>query len=289
MSPTPVNQFKQALRQGRPQIGFWLGLASAYSAEICAGAGFDWLLIDCEHGPQSLPLVLAQLQAVDAGGAHAVVRVPSDDPVVLKQHLDLGARSVLVPMVDTAAQAEAVVRACRYPPLGVRGIGGARASRWGRYPGYPHEAADRTCVLVQAETRLALDNLAEISAVDGIDGVFVGPSDLAASMGHLGDAGHPEVRAAVGEAIRVILAAGKPPGVLATGESVAHEYRQAGAVFIAVGVDTHLLARQTEALAGRFAARDDTPEMSPRPATSGSLEVPRDSADRPGTDGVVVR
>lgn len=258
MSTTPVNPFKQALRLGLPQIGFWLGLANAYSAEICAGAGFDWLLIDCEHGPQSLPLVLAQLQAIDAAaGAHAVVRVPSDDPVALKQYLDLGARSVLVPMVDTAAQAEAVVRACRYPPLGVRGIGGARASRWGRHPNYLHEAADQTCVLVQAETRLALDNLAEISAVDGIDGVFVGPADLAASMGHPGDAGHPEVREAVSEAFRVILAAGRPPGVLTTAESLAHEYRCAGAVFVAVGVDTHLLARQTEALAARFA----TPQL----------------------------
>ncbi|MGQ0483433.1 MAG: aldolase/citrate lyase family protein [Pseudonocardia sp.] len=290
MSPTPVNPFKQALRRGRPQIGFWLGLASAYSAEICAGAGFDWLLIDCEHGPQSLPLVLAQLQAIDAaGGAHAVVRVPSDDPVALKQYLDLGARSVLVPMVDTAAQAEAVVRACRYPPLGVRGIGGARASRWGRHPNYPHEAAEQTCVLVQAETRLALRNLAEISAVDGVDGVFIGPADLAASMGHLGDAGHPEVRAAVSEAFQVIMAAGKPPGVLATAESLAHEYRRAGAVFVAVGVDTHLLARQTEALAARFALADGTPEVLPRPTADGSLESPQDSADRPGLGGVVAR
>jgi 4-hydroxy-2-oxoheptanedioate aldolase len=258
VSTTPVNPFKQALRLGLPQIGFWLGLANAYSAEICAGAGFDWLLIDCEHGPQSLPLVLAQLQAIDAAaGAHAVVRVPSDDPVALKQYLDLGARSVLVPMVDTAAQAEAVVRACRYPPLGVRGIGGARASRWGRHPNYLHEAADQTCVLVQAETRLALDNLAEISAVDGIDGVFVGPADLAASMGHPGDAGHPEVREAVSEAFRVILAGGWRPGVLTTAESRSLESRRAGAVFVAVGVDTHLLARHAEALAARFA----TPQL----------------------------
>lgn len=251
---TPVNSFKQALRLGQPRIGFWLGLASAYTAEICAGAGFDWLLVDCEHGPQSLPLVLAQLQAIEAaGGAHAVVRVPSDDPVALKQCLDLGARTVLVPMVETAAQAEAIVRACRYPPVGIRGVGGARASRWGRHPSYLQEAAEATCVLVQAETRLALDNLAEISAVHGVDGVFLGPADLAASMGHLGNPGHPEVRAAIDEAIQVIVAAGKPPGVLTPVEPLAHEYLQAGAVFVAVGIDTHLLARQTEALAARFA------------------------------------
>ncbi|HTK67491.1 MAG TPA: HpcH/HpaI aldolase/citrate lyase family protein [Pseudonocardia sp.] len=252
-TPTPTNPFKQALRLHRGQIGLWLGLASAYSAEICAGAGFDWLLVDCEHGPQSLPLVLAQLQAIDAaGGAHAVVRVASDDPVGLKQCLDLGARNVLVPMVETVEQAEAVVRACRYPPLGVRGVGGARASRWGRYPDYPNEATEQTCVLVQVETRLALDNLAAISAIDGIDGVFVGPADLAASMGHLGNAAHPEVRTAVSEAFRVILAAGKPPGVLTASEALAHDYLRAGAVFVAVGLDTLLLARQTEALAARF-------------------------------------
>jgi 4-hydroxy-2-oxoheptanedioate aldolase len=281
-TPTPVNSFKQALRLGQPQIGFWLGLASAYTAEICAGAGFDWLLVDCEHGPQSLPLVLAQLQAIEAaGGAHAVVRVPSDDPVALKQYLDLGARSVLVPMVETAAQAEAVVRACRYPPVGVRGVGGARANRWGRYPSYLHEAADQTCVLVQAESRYAMDNLAEISAVEGVDGVFVGPADLAASMGHLGNPGHPDVRAAVSEALRVILAAGKPPGVLTPVEPSAHEYLRDGAVFVAVGLDTHLLARQTEALAARFAPGGVVQGLSPRQAGNGSRRSrPEDSSDQ---------
>lgn len=300
MSPTPANPFKEALRAGRPQIGFWLSLASPTATEICAGAGFDWVLIDGEHAPQSVPLVLDQLRAVDAaGGAHAVVRVPSDDPVGLKLHLDLGVRTVLVPMVETAEQAAAVVRACHYPPRGIRGVGGARAARWGRLPGYLREAEAVTCVLVQVETRLGLDSVSEIAGVDGIDGVFVGPSDLAASMGHLGNPGHPEVRAAVREALRAIRAAGKPAGVLSQVESVAHEHLADGALFVAVGLDAHLLARQTEALAARFADADQLSEQGavaeqtlPRPANGGSLEtagrpLDDDQAGTRRTDDVV--
>lgn len=251
MIPTPVNEFKIALKNHRTQIGLWLGLADSYAAEICAGAGFDWLLIDGEHGPQSLSSILRQLQAI-GGSSHPVLRVPSDDGAVLKQHLDLGAQTVLVPMIDTAEQAAGVVSGCRYPPGGVRGIGGARASRWGRYPRYIHEANEQVCVIVQVETGTALENLDEIVAVDGVDAVFIGPSDLAASLGHPGDAGHAEVRHAVSDAIRRIRSAGKAPGLLSASEELAHRYLADGAVFVAVGIDTHLLATQTSALATRF-------------------------------------
>lgn len=252
---TPSNPFKQALAERRKQIGFWLGLADPYSAEICAGAGFDWVVIDGEHGPQDLRTIVAQLQAV-AGypTCHAVVRTPSSDAVTLKQYLDLGAQTILVPMVDTAEQAQAVVRACRYPPAGIRGIGTARASRWGRYSDYLHTSNDQLCLLVQAETKEALAQLEAIAAVEGIDGVFVGPADLAASLGYLGQPSHPVVQEAVLDAFGRILAAGKAPGVLTRDEALARRYLDAGAVYVAVGVDTLLLAQHTSALAARFAA-----------------------------------
>lgn len=250
---TPRNSFKQALAARQTQIGFWLGLGDAYSAEICAGAGFDWLLIDCEHGPQELRSVLAQLQVIDADpDCAAVVRVPSADSVAIKQYLDLGARSLLVPMIDTPDQAAAVVRACRYPPAGIRGIGGARAARWGRYSHYVHEANDQVCVVVQAESARALGNLEAITEVDGVDGVFIGPADLAASLGFPGDPGHPQVKAVIADALKRIAAAGKAPGVLTPVEDLAREYLGHGAVFVAVGIDTRLLATQTSALAARF-------------------------------------
>lgn len=292
MSATPANRFKEALRRGRPQIGLWLSLASPTAAEICAGAGFDWVLIDGEHGPQSVPLVLEQLRAVEAaGGAHAVVRVASDDPVGLKHHLDLGARTVLVPMVETAEQAAAVVRACHYPPRGSRGVGGARAARWGRLADYPREAESVTCVLVQVETRRGLEHVTQIARVDGIDGVFIGPADLAASMGHLGDPGHPQVRAAVRAALRAIRAAGTPSGVLSPVEALAREHLVDGALFVAVGLDAHLLARQTEALAARFAGTGPDPttdqaadQALPGRTNGGSLEATGRRAPTPRPD-----
>jgi 4-hydroxy-2-oxoheptanedioate aldolase len=254
---TPVNPFKLALAQGRPQIGLWMGLASAYTAEICAGAGFDWLLIDGEHAPNGLDSILAQAQAVAAyPGTHAIARVPMGHghvgQMLLKQYLDLGVQTLLVPMVDTAAQAAAVVQGMRYPPQGVRGMGGARASRWGRYPDYPKEANAQVCLLVQAETAQALANLDAICAVDGVDGVFIGPADLSASMGHVGNPGHPEVQAAIDDAIRRIRAAGKAPGILTSDEAQARHYLALGALFVAVGLDGQILARGTSALAAKF-------------------------------------
>ncbi|WP_218509904.1 aldolase/citrate lyase family protein [Variovorax sp. dw_308] len=254
---TPVNPFKQALIEKRPQIGFWLGFGDAYSAEICAGAGFDWLLIDGEHSPNGLQSILQQAQAIAAyPGANAIARVPVGHGDVgttyIKQYLDLGLQTLLVPMVDTPAQAAAIVRAMRYPPHGIRGMGGARASRWGRYDNYPKEANDNVCLLVQAETREALDNLDEIAAIEGVDGIFIGPADLSASLGHLGNQGHPEVQAAIEDAIARILRAGKAPGILTPDETLSRRYLELGAVFVAVGLDTNLLVRHTSALAARF-------------------------------------
>lgn len=257
---TPTNPFKQALAEKRTQIGLWLGLADAYCAEICAGAGFDWLLIDGEHSPNGLRSVLQQAQAIAAyPGANAIARVPVGHgdvgTALIKQYLDLGLQTILVPMVDTPAQAQAIARAMRYPPHGIRGMGGARASRWGRYPAYAKEANEQVCLLVQAETREALANLDAIAAVDGIDGIFIGPADLSASLGHVGDPNHPEVQAAIADAIARIQRAGKAAGILTPDEAQARKYLELGALFVAVGLDTNLLARSTSALAARF--KDD--------------------------------
>jgi 4-hydroxy-2-oxoheptanedioate aldolase len=254
---TPTNTFKQALRDRRVQIGFWLALGDAVSAEICAGAGFDWVLIDGEHAPIDLRGVLAQLQAI-AGypNTHAVARVPSDDPVAIKQYLDLGAQTLLVPMIESADEASAVVRACHYPPEGLRGVGGARAARWGRYGSYLREANAEVCVVVQVESRTGLADLDGIAATEGVDGVFIGSADLSASLGFPGQPGHAEVQAATTEAFARIRAAGKAPGILTQDETLARQYLEQGAVFVAVGLDAHLLARQTRALAGRFVSLD---------------------------------
>ncbi len=258
---TPLNPFKQAMADKRAQIGLWLGLASSYSTEICAGAGFDWLLIDGEHAPNDINSILAQLQVIAAyPGSHAIARVPMGHgnlgEALIKQYLDIGVQTLLVPMVDTPAQADALVRAARYPQAdgqgGLRGMGGARASRWGRYPQYAHEANAQVCLLVQAETQLALDNLDAIAAVDGVDGVFIGPADLSASMGHVGNPAHPEVQAAIADAITRITRAGKAAGILTPDEATARKYLALGATFVAVGLDTHLLVRATSALAAIF-------------------------------------
>lgn len=256
---TPTNPLKQALAEGRPQIGFWLSMASTISSEICASAGFDWLVIDAEHGPQSLPGVMAQLQAVAPWPAHPIVRVPSSDPVTIKSFLDLGAQSLLVPMVETAEQAAAIVDAARYPPDGSRGIGGARAARWGRYPRYVHEANAQICLIVQVETVPALANIEAIAAVDGIDALFVGPADLAASMGHVGQPTHPDVLAAALDAFARIRAAGRAAGILTRDEAFARRSIEEGALIVGLGLDTLVLAAETAALAGRFKTSEAPP------------------------------
>lgn len=252
-----MNPFKQAIAAGERQIGLWQALASPYTAEICAGAGFDWLLIDGEHAPNDIPLILAQLQAVAAYPVEPVVRLPVGDPALIKQMLDIGARSLLVPMVESARQAEELVRAVRYPPQGIRGVGSAigRASRWNRTADYLHNAAEDICVLVQIESEAGLDAIDEIAATEGVDGVFIGPSDLAASLGHLGDATHPNVQEAVFDAIGRIKARQKPAGLLMADEPFVRRCIELGAGFVAVGTDVTLLARGAERLASNFADR----------------------------------
>jgi 4-hydroxy-2-oxoheptanedioate aldolase len=248
------NPFKQALRSGKPQIGLWAGLASAYSTEIIAGAGFDWLLIDGEHAPNDLRSTRAALQAVAPHPAQAVVRVVEGSTALVKQMLDIGATTLLVPMVDTAEQARAVVAATRYPPLGVRGVGSAvgRASQWSARADYLQVADDEICLLVQAETVAALHNLADICAVDGVHGVFIGPADLAASMGHRGNPGHPEVQAAIEGAMKTIIASGKAAGTLTSDPALARRYLDLGCRFVAVGVDVLLFANAARRLRGQF-------------------------------------
>ena len=254
---TPVNLFKQALNEKRPQIGLWMGLAQAYSAEICALAGFDWLVIDGEHAPNDLRSIQAQLQTLAAYPAsHPVCRVPVGDTALIKQYLDLGAQNILVPMVDTPEQAAQLVQAMRYPQDdgqgGVRGMAGARASRWGHYSDYFQRANEEVCLLVQVESLEALKNLDAIAATPGVDGVFIGPADLSASMGHVGNAAHPEVQAAIADAIARILKAGKAPGILTPDRALATHYLSLGAVFVAVGLDTQILMRQTTELVAHF-------------------------------------
>ena len=252
MSDIPVNQFKRRLVEPAVQYGMWISLADPVAAEISAGAGFDWLMIDAEHSPNDLRTLLAQLQAVNGYPVSAVIRPPRADAVIIKQYLDLGAQTILVPMIDTAEQAEEMVRAVLYPPQGIRGVASARAARWGRIDDYYRQANDEMCVLVQVETIKGVKNLMDIARVDGVDGVFIGPSDLGAALGHIGDATHPDVREAVVASITALRAAGKPAGVLSVNPTLAREYRDAGANFVAVGVDTSMLAKHTKALADSF-------------------------------------
>lgn len=253
----PINPFKQALAEKRSQIGLWVGLGDSYTTEICAGAGFDWLLLDGEHSPNDIRSLLQQAQAVAAyPQTHAIARVPVGHghagTTLIKQYLDLGIQTLLVPMVDTPQQAAELVRAMRYPPSGIRGMGGARASRWGRIANYPKDANSQVCLLVQAESQLALDNLEAIAAVEGVDGVFIGPADLSASLGHVGNPMHPEVQGAIEDAVRRINRSGKAAGILTPDETLARKYLELGFLFVAVGLDNNLLARHTSALAARF-------------------------------------
>lgn len=238
----------------RTLAGMWVSTGSAVVAEICAGAGLDWVLVDMEHAPNGLESVLSQLQAIAAYPVTAVVRVPSNDAVIIKQVLDLGAQTLLVPMVSSAEQARAAVQAVRYPPHGIRGVGSAvaRSARWNRIGGYLEHADDHVSVIVQIETTDGVAAAEEIAAVDGIDGVFVGPSDLSASMGLLGQQTHPDVVAAVHKTFDAVRTAGKPVGVNAFDPAMAQSYIKAGASFMLVGADVVLLARGSEQLAARF-------------------------------------
>jgi len=254
MAGVPINPFKQALNEGRRQIGLWQSLANPYTAEICAGAGFDWLLFDGEHAPNDIPTMLAQLQAVAPYPVHPIGRPPYGELRLIKQYLDIGFQSILIPLVDTAEQAALMVKAVRYPPDGLRGVGAgsARVSRWNRVENYFRDADDQICLLVQAETKLAMQNLEAIANTPGVDGVFIGPADLSAAMGHRGDAGHPDVQAAIKDAFARIVKCGKAAGILTSNEAWAQDYLDQGATFVAVGTDSGLLARHTTGLAKRF-------------------------------------
>lgn len=250
----PENPFKRAIHAGTQQIGLWCAVPSNYVSEILAGAGFDWLVLDTEHAPNELPNVFNQLQSMVGYGTQPVVRVPWNDAVTLKRFLDIGTQSFLIPMVQDAEEARAAVAATRYPPDGIRGYAVAsRATRFGRIGDYFTRYADEMCVLVQVETMEALEKVEEIAAVPGVDGIFIGPGDLSASMGLLHQPTHPKVVEAIEGGLRRITAAGNRGGVLVVGdEALARRYMAAGSVFTAVGVDAALFARSSEALAKQY-------------------------------------
>ena len=249
------NPFKAALAAKQAQIGLWLSMADPYLAEAAATCGYDWLLIDGEHAPNDLRSTLAALQAMAPYPSQPVVRVVEGSTALIKQMLDIGAKSLLVPMVDTPSQARDIVAATQYPPKGVRGVGSAvgRASQWSSRADYLAVADDEICLLVQAETTTALQNLQAICAVDGVHGVFIGPADLAASMGHRGNPGHPEVQAAIEGAMKTIIASGKAAGTLTSDPALAQRYLDLGCTFVAVGVDVLMFANAARKLRTQFA------------------------------------
>lgn len=257
--PAPLNPFKAALAAGQRQMGAWVGLVDAYVAEITATAGFDWLLLDGEHAPNDLRALLDQLRVVDASPSHAVIRLPMAEDWAIKQALDIGAQSLLIPLVESGAEADRLVRATRYPPDGHRGVGAAlaRASRFSAIPDYLGTANDQIWLAVQVETRRGLAALDDILAT-GVDGVFIGPADLAADMGHAGAMDAPEVKAAILDAIRRIRAAGKAPGILTLDPAFQRECLSAGAQFLATCIDVTTYAAAIRA-AGQAASalRDD--------------------------------
>ena len=250
----PRNHFKQSLLQGKLQIGLWHGLANSYISELLAGTGFDWLSIDAEHSPNDPRVVLSQLQAIAAYPVSVVVRTLHDDVALIKQYLDIGAQTLLVPMVESADQAARIVSATRYPPRGIRGVGSAlaRASRWNQIPDYLHHCEQEICLLVQVESMTGVENLEAIAAVSGVDGIFFGPADLAGSMGLLGQAGDEKVQAVVRKSIKVVHEAGKAAGILTADVTLANSYIELGASFVAVGLDTALLVRSARELAQSF-------------------------------------
>jgi len=254
MMQMPVNAFKRAIQNRQPQIGLWIGLADSYVAELFAGAGFDWLLIDAEHAPNDPRSVLRQLQALAPYPVHPIVRPVHGSVELIKQYLDLGAQTLLIPMVESAEQAALMVAATRYPRRGIRGVGSAiaRASRWNRVEGYLEQSDEQMCVLVQIESAAALDQVESIAAVPGVDGVFFGPADLSASMGLLGKPMDPQVQAAILRGMAAAARAGKASGVLSSNHQFAHTCLANGASFVAVGVDTSLVVKAAADLLAVF-------------------------------------
>lgn len=250
----PKNAFKAALREGRVQIGLWCSFADASVAELLAGCGYDWMMFDTEHSPFGAPEVISLLRAVAPYPVTAVVRPGWNNAVEIKKLLDAGAQTLLVPYIQNAAEARAAVSAVTYPPKGTRGVAGiTRATRYGTVANYAQRASDEICLLLQVETREALDNLDEIASVEGVDGIFFGPADLAASLGHPGEPSHPEVMQAILGGIRRLAARGAPAGILSLNQAFLQEARAAGAVFIAVDVDGALLRRAAVARRNEWA------------------------------------
>jgi 4-hydroxy-2-oxoheptanedioate aldolase len=249
----PINKFKRAIQSGERQIGLWSGLGSATALEIIADSGYDWIVLDTEHSPNELPDVLEGLRALSNSNTSAVVRPAWNDVVLIKRFLDIGAQTLVVPFVQNAEEAARAVTAMRYPPQGVRGVSVAtRANRYGRATDYFSRVHDELCLIVQLETREALDELEAIADTDGVDGIFIGPSDLAANMGHLGDSGHREVQEAIADACARCLKLGKPAGILAPLEADARRFLDMGFTFVAVGSDIGVLRRASERLLKAF-------------------------------------
>lgn len=253
--PAPVNRFKAALATtDRPLIGLWMAMANPFTAEILGECGYDWLVIDGEHAPNTLPTMMAQLQALAPSAAAPVVRVPIGETWVIKQVLDLGAQSILVPMVESGDQAAALVRAVRYPPQGVRGVGAsfARAGRFGAIPDYVVTANAQIALILQVETAAGIAAIDAIAATEGVDGVFIGPSDLAADMGHPGQPSAAPVQKAIRHGLARIRAAGKAAGIMSVDEAAVRRYIDWGATFAAVGGDVGVFRAAAQALRARF-------------------------------------
>jgi 4-hydroxy-2-oxoheptanedioate aldolase len=249
----PRNRFKHAIAAGQLQIGLWCSLCSNIAADIVRDSGFDWVLLDTEHSPNEIPDLVVQLQAGEGGQATPIVRPAWNDTVIIKRCLDIGAQTLLVPYVQNAEEARRAVEAVRYPPAGVRGVAVAsRASRFGRITDYLKKADAEQCLLVQVETRSAMVELEAIAGVEGVDGVFIGPSDLSASLGHIGNPAHPEVQKALEDAVRRLKAVGKPAGILTANEDEVRRYIGWGYTFVAVGTDVGLLARSADALGKKY-------------------------------------
>ena len=249
------NRFKAALARGELQIGLWSSLCSNIVAEIIGDSGFDWILLDTEHSPNELPGLISQMQALATGTATPIVRPAWNDAVLIKRHLDAGAQALLIPFVQSAEEARAAVAATRYPPEGIRGItASGRAAKFGRVTGYLKNAAQEICLLVQVETGEALAQIEDIASVPGIDGVFIGPADLSASLGHIGNPGHPEVQDAIKSAVDRLSKLGKPAGILTPNEAEARRYIEWGYKFVAVGSDLGIMAKGADALARAFKA-----------------------------------
>ena len=252
--PAPINEFKKKLLLGQQQIGFWLAMGSPNAAQIAGGAGFDWLVIDAEHGPNDITSLVSQMHALQGSASNIIIRPPVGETWMIKQLLDIGCQTILVPMVETAEQATQLVQAMNYPPKGIRGVGAAlaRASHHNRIADYLQTANDQMCLIVQIEAQRGLDNLADILSVDGIDGVFIGPADLAADMGYLGQPTAEPVQTAICGAINQIVAAGKAAGILMAVPELVEHYLTLGATFVAVGTDVTSFVKATDTLAAQY-------------------------------------